>query len=173
MLVAIGTRNPAKVHAVQDTLIREKLTFISVKTDSGVSDQPFSDEETLQGARNRAKSALALTNADLSFGLEGGVHETESGLMLCNWGVLVHADGAEWVASGAKFPLPLEISDRLRKGEELGVVMADVTGDLNTRKREGAIGIYTNGWVNRKDLFAHIVKLLYGQYRSSLGDMSH
>jgi inosine/xanthosine triphosphatase len=173
MIVAIGTKNPAKVHAVQDSLIREGHTFISVKAKSGVSGQPFSDNETLEGARNRAKHALAMTGADLAFGLEGGVQETESGLLLCNWGVLSHKEGAEWIASGAKFPLPEQVANRLRQGDELGTVMADVTGDIHTRKKEGAIGIYTGGWVSRKELFAHIVRLLYGQYVTSLVQARH
>ncbi|MDT8859351.1 DUF84 family protein [Alkalihalobacillus sp. MEB130] len=173
MRVAIGTKNPAKVHAVQDTLIREGHSFVSVSVESGVSPQPFSDMETLEGAKNRAKKALAITDADLSFGLEGGVQESETGLLLCNWGVLLHKDGGEWLASGAKFPLPSYVADRLRQGEELGVVMADVTGNLDIRKKEGAIGIYTGGWVSRKELFAHLVRLLYGQYISSLEPFSH
>jgi inosine/xanthosine triphosphatase len=173
MIVAIGTKNPAKVHAVQDTLIREKFTIVSVKVDSGVSAQPFTDDETLEGARTRAKSALTTTKATLSFGLEGGVQETKSGLLLCNWGVLVHADGGEWIASGAKFPLPLQVAERLRAGEELGDVMASITGDVHTRKKEGAIGIYTADWVTRKELFSHIVKLLYGQYLSTKNSLQH
>ncbi|KHF39669.1 DUF84 family protein [Halalkalibacter okhensis] len=173
MIIAIGTKNPAKVHAVQDSLIREGHTFVCVKAKSGVSPQPFSDLETLEGAKNRARHALAMTDADLAFGLEGGVQETDSGLLLCNWGVLVHKDGAEWIASGAKFPLPDQVAKRLRQGEELGTVMAEVTGDIDTRKKEGAIGIYTGGWVSRKELFAHLVKLLYGQYISSLDQLQH
>ncbi|MFC0473212.1 DUF84 family protein [Halalkalibacter kiskunsagensis] len=173
MLVAIGTKNPAKVHAVQDTLIRERHTIESVKVDSGVSPQPFSDEETLEGARTRANSALITTGATLSFGLEGGVQETKSGLLLCNWGVLVHAGGGEWIASGAKFPLPLQVAQRLREGEELGDVMTDITGDVHTRKKEGAIGFFTADWVSRKELFSHIVKLLYGQYLSTKNHIQH
>jgi inosine/xanthosine triphosphatase len=173
MIVAIGTKNPAKVHAVQDTLIRERLTFVSVKVDSGVADQPFSDEETLQGALNRAKGALTIANASLAFGLEGGVQETPQGLMLCNWGALIHGDGGEWIAGGAKVPLPEMIVKRLYAGEELATIMADVTGQANVRKKEGAMGVYTAGWVSRKELFSHLVKLLYGQYIASRGEIQH
>ena len=77
MIVAIGTKNPAKFHAVQDTLIRERLTFVPVKVDSGVADQPFSDEETLTGATNRAEGALVITNATLAFGLRGSTRNKE------------------------------------------------------------------------------------------------
>ena len=94
-MLQLVQKNPAKVHAVQDTLIRERLTFVPVKVDSGVAAQPFSDEETLIGATNPAERALAITKASLAFRLEGGVQETKSGLMLCNWGVLAHQDGGD------------------------------------------------------------------------------
>ncbi|ARK31760.1 DUF84 family protein [Halalkalibacter krulwichiae] len=173
MIVAIGTKNPAKVHAVQDSLISESITIVPVKVDSGVSEQPFSDEETLEGAINRANAALSITNAELAFGLEGGVQETKHGLMLCNWGALMHVDGGRWIAGGAKLPLPAGVVERLYKGEELASIMADITGEVDTRKKEGAIGIYTSGLVSRKGLFAHIVKLLYGQYLSSRDQTRH
>ncbi len=173
MKVAVGTKNPAKVHAVQDTLIHERLTIVSVKVESDVSDQPFSDHETMTGALNRAKAALKETDSTLAFGLEGGVVETEAGLMLCNWGALFHVDGMQWVAGGARFLLPVEVAERLRNGEELGTIMASLTGDDGVRKKEGAVGVYTAGWVNRKEMFAHVVKLLYGQYLVSMEQMKH
>ncbi|GAE34188.1 DUF84 family protein [Halalkalibacter akibai] len=173
MLVAIGTKNPAKIHAVQDCLIREKLFFISVKVESGVSAQPFSDEETVLGASNRAKAALEVTNATLAFGLEGGVQETKDGLMLCNWGVLMHVDGGKWIAGGARLPLPEMVVKKLYEGFELADIMASLTGKMDVRKKEGAMGIYTAGWVSRKELFAHIVRLLYGQYSASKANSHH
>ncbi|WP_370621812.1 DUF84 family protein [Bacillus sp. JCM 19034] len=77
MIVAIGSKNPAKVHAVQTTLIHERLQFVTVSAESNVSSQPFSDEETILGARNRALNSFKKLNSlNLAFGLEGGVVET-------------------------------------------------------------------------------------------------
>ncbi len=173
MIVAVGTKNPAKVHAVQEALIKERVSVISVDVNSNVSSQPFSEEETLSGALNRARAALSVTEATLSFGLEGGVVETERGLMLCNWGALCHRDGGEWIASGAKIPLPSDVARRLRANEELGDIMKSITNDQDVHKRLGAVGWYTAGWVNRKELFLHIVKLLYGQYVATLKRVNH
>ncbi|MCK0471278.1 DUF84 family protein [Halalkalibacter sp. APA_J-10(15)] len=165
MIVAIGSKNPAKVHAVQATLIQEEIRFIPIAAKSSVDSQPFSDEETILGARNRAKDALLqLSTSTMAFGLEGGVIETRFGLMLCNWGVLLHQDGREWIAGGARIPLPEDISNQLRTGQELGNVMAEYVGDREVRKKQGAIGVFSHGFVDRKEMFSHIVKLLYGQY---------
>lgn len=168
MRFAIGTKNPAKVHAVQDSLIREGLTFVTVDVDSGVSPQPFSDEETILGAKNRALAALTKTNSTLAIGLEGGVHETGNGLMLCNWGVLVHEHGQQWIAGGARIPLPDEVSKLLYEGQELGPIMAQYTGQNDVRKKQGAIGVFSYGYVSRKDMFSHVVRLLYGQYKATI-----
>lgn len=165
MIVAIGSKNPAKVHAVQATLIREKLQFVTVHAESQVASQPFSDEETILGARNRALDGLKKADsAKMAFGLEGGVIETTMGLMLCNWGALIHEDGREWVAGGARIPLPETIAQELRSRKELGDVMAEYVGDPEVRRKQGAIGVFSHGLVDRKEMFSHIVKLLYGQY---------
>lgn len=164
-VIAIGTKNPAKVHAVQDTLLSEPVEFVSVEAPSGVSCQPYSDEETRQGAINRAKAALAETGADLGFGLEGGVSETDSGsLLLCNWGALVDTKGRVWEASGLRIPVPSDVSIALSRGQELGTIMNARANEEGTSKREGAVGAFTANWVTRKEMFSHIVKALYGQY---------
>ena len=93
--------------------------------------------------------------------------------MLCNWGVLAHQDGGKWFAGGAKLPLPDMVVRRLYAGEELADIMASLTGQADVRKKEGAMGIYTAGWVTRKELFSHLVKLLYGQFVASRGDLQH
>lgn len=164
MKIIIGTKNPAKIAAVKNAFIEANSEFISLDIPSGVSEQPFSDEETIQGAINRAKGALEEGNGDIGIGLEGGVQESEHGLMICNWGAL-QANGREpIIAGGARFLLPEEIATRLRSGEELGPVMDDYAKKKNVRKAEGAIGIFTNGEVNRDDMFTHLMKLLIGQY---------
>ena len=60
MKIFVGSANPVKVNAVLAAAIE---TWLDVEAqgfsvESGVSDQPFSDEETKQGAINRAKAAL-------------------------------------------------------------------------------------------------------------------
>ncbi|WP_088103863.1 DUF84 family protein [Halalkalibacter urbisdiaboli] len=174
MKLVVGTKNPAKVHAVQEAFIREPFTVISMDVPSEVSAQPFSDEETMQGAINRAKASIEMIpDAILGLGLEGGVTETSLGLMLCNWGALVHRSGQIWVASGAKLPLPTEIAKALQHGEELGDVMARLTTDKDIRKKEGAVGVLTGGRMTRKNMFSHIVQLLYGQYQFEYKEFKH
>ena len=89
--IAVGTKNPCKIEAVTEALKQsidaatgdsEAKIDIHIEgfpVESGVADQPFGDEETIQGAKNRARDAYdAYHKANneyphLSVGLEGGL----------------------------------------------------------------------------------------------------
>ena len=165
MKVAIGTLNKAKTAAVENIINNHfvNVQYIHKNVKSGVSEQPFSNEETRNGAINRAINALNETGATYSFGLEGGVHEID-GIMYCvNWGAVALKKGTIYTAQGASFMLPEEIANRLREGKELGPVMDEFTNTQNIRHTEGAVGIFTKGLIDRKSMFEHIVTLLVGQ----------
>lgn len=161
--IAIGSKNEAKINAVRSVL-SQNIKLHSFDVPSNVSSQPFSDEETRKGAVNRANGCFVHGDFDYAIGLEGGVTESDSGLFLCNWGALVTGERKVIAASGAKILLPDEIAESVRKGTELGKVMAEFTGADDIRKKEGAVGIFTNGYVSRAEMFSHIVRLLVGQY---------
>jgi len=166
MKIIIGSKNPAKITAVKNSFTHED-EIVALDIPSGVSEQPFSDDETIKGAINRAIGALNQGNGDIGIGLEGGVQETSYGLFICNWGALVSNEGETIIAGGARIPLPEEVAIRLRAGEELGPVMEDYAKKKNVRKQEGAVGIFTNGLVNRSEMFTHVMNLLVGQYKRS------
>lgn len=167
MKIAVGSKNPAKVKAVQQVFERLEAEVIPLSTESGVSAQPFSDEETKEGAINRAKACVAEGGVQVGIGLEGGVIDLGDVMYLCNWGALATESGELFVGSGAKFPLPEFIASEVRKGRELGDVMGEFTKDMDIRKTEGAVGIFTAGYVSRDEMFSHVVKLLVGQYMYS------
>lgn len=162
--IIIGSHNPAKIAAVKNVFASYNAEYIPLDVSSGVSSMPFSDDETIKGAENRALASLESGKGDMGIGLEGGVQETTQGLFLSNWGALAVKDMPPIIAGGARILLPEEIAVRLRAGEELGPVMDDYARKQNVRKKEGAIGIFTSGYIDRTDMFTHIMKLLAGQY---------
>ncbi|SFB37082.1 inosine/xanthosine triphosphatase [Lentibacillus halodurans] len=162
MTIVIGSRNPAKLAAVKEVFLTDHVT--TADAPSLVSDQPFSDEETRQGAINRAFNSLKAQTGEIGIGLEGGVMYVDNGLYLCNWGALVTRHNNVFTASGARVLLPGEIDDQLKKGIELGDVMDEYAKRQDVRKKEGAIGIFTNDHVSRKEMFVHVVSLLRGQW---------
>lgn len=167
MKIAVASTNPAKTGAVASALgqLGIQAEIMERTADSGVSAQPFSIEETRNGAINRAHQVLG--EFDAAIGLEGGVFELDGQLYLCNWGALVTSSGAEYVAGGAQVPLPAEIAALLRAGEELGPVMDRYAQETGIRHHKGAIGILTAGKLNRVELFSQIVILLFGQWQAN------
>ncbi len=165
MKIAIGSTNPVKEGAVKDVFGETDNEFVSLNVPSDVSSQPFGDEQTAQGAINRAKACLEKVDADVAIGLEGGVTDSKYGMFVCNWGALADRKGKVVIASGARFLLPDEVSEKVREGRELGEVMDWFTKREEIRKKEGAIGIFTNGMVTRQEMYQHLVKLLAGQHQ--------
>lgn len=159
----LGSQNNVKLDAVKEVL--SDFEVIGLSVDSKVSKQPLSDEETIQGALNRA---LSLPKDGLRIGLEAGVHIHNDKLFLVNWGVLIDFDYNVYYAGGTRIPLDEFIKDKLfREKKELAEVMDEYLNTSGIKFKEGAIGYFTNNYVKRKDIFIHIVKLLYGQYERS------
>ncbi|MET3575355.1 DUF84 family protein [Bhargavaea ullalensis] len=169
--ITVGSTNKAKVEAVRHAFrtmgIEAEVT--GAGTESGVSGQPFGDEETMAGAQNRAVAASKITGG-IGIGLEGGVKELAGRLYICNWGALALPDGTVFMAGGAQIPLPEEVASPVRKGEELGPVMERYSHRQDIRQTGGAVGVFTAGEVDRADMFGQIVRLLAGQWRFGGGD---
>lgn len=160
--VYIGSMNPIKIQATKNILEPLGFTVVATEVDSGVSKQPLTDEETMQGAKNRA---LQLPNDGLRIGLEAGVELHFDTLFLVNWGVLIDQIGQVCWAGGTRIPLPEEIKRALLMEKiELSEAMNIYFSEKNINHREGAIGYFTDLFVCRIDIFEHIVKLLIGQY---------
>lgn len=165
MRIAIGSKNVAKTEAVKSVVnLYAEANFECLSVPSEVSEQPLSDEETRTGAINRARNAQKASQADASFGLEGGVREIDGQLYVCNWCAMVLANGELYTAAGAQIPLPEEVAAEIRAGRELGPVMDDYTSKKDIRSHEGAVGVFTDGLINRKTMFEHVIRLVVGQY---------
>lgn len=151
MKIAVGSTNPTKVAAVE-TIVKQmwpEVEIIALAVPSGVSEMPISDAETITGARNRARAARQVANADFGIGLEGGVHTDPLGLLLQGWVVVVDENGREGVGAAGRLPLPPMIADRVLAGEELGPVMDDLLGESNVKAKGGAVGALTGGLIPR------------------------
>ncbi|PYZ97159.1 inosine/xanthosine triphosphatase [Alteribacter lacisalsi] len=169
MDIYIASENPAKVAAVKQLFRPEDhYNVIAKPVSSGVSAQPGSEEETLKGAVNRAHTLVHQFGAPVGIGLEGGITELGGVMYLCNWGALAVESGAFFTAGGARIPLPDEVSVLIKKGEELGDVIDQYASRSGVRYREGTVGVLTGGAVTRDDMFAHVVKLLFGQWKRNL-----
>lgn len=161
-LVVVGSTNKVKIEAVKKALTPYGYEVRGEAVESFVSNQPLSDEETIKGAHNRASNC---SSGNLKIGLEAGVALIQDKLFLTNYGVLISSNGKEYMAGGARIPLPDVIKDLIiNQGMELANAMDFYFKTEDIKHNEGAIGYFTSNVVKRVDLFVHIVKLLYGQY---------
>jgi inosine/xanthosine triphosphatase len=161
MRIAVGSTNPVKFNAVKQVLsvVYADAIFEAIGSESGVRAQPWGDEETRRGAWNRARVALQVAQSDLGIGLEGGVQETEFGLMTCAWCVIVGQDGLIGVGGSACTLLPEPIAEAVRRGLELGVAMDRLTGQQDSKYGLGAIGLLTNGLSSRQEAYVALIKM--------------
>src|SRR5699024_6131900 len=66
-------------------------------------------------------------------------------------------------ASGARIQLPQSFQQSLLARNELSSLMNAYQNRTDIRSQEGAVGIFSNGEVDRSQLFIHVVRLLKGQ----------
>lgn len=157
--VAVGSGNPVKLAAAA-AVVAAYFPGVRVAPQvvaSGVPDQPFGDDETIAGARERARRAREAADADLGVGLEGGVVDGPDGMRTCAWCVVVHRDGREGVGGSLAMPLPDGVAAMIRAGEELGYAMDRFADERGTKHGKGAVGILTAGRIDRQGAYEVLV----------------
>lgn len=173
--IAIASGNPVKrratLEAVRVALGQKDVSALTVEVDSGVPDQPFGDEQTLAGARNRADAARTIMpDADLWVGLEGGVVERDGALECLAWSVVLGAGPNGELIRGesrtATYVLPAEIADLVRAGVELGEATDRVFGAIDTKRSTGTVGPLTGGVIDRVAYYAHATVLALVPFRN-------
>jgi inosine/xanthosine triphosphatase len=155
MRIAVASTNPVKIDAVRVTVGRvwPLAQVEAVAVASGVGAMPMDDDECIRGALARATRAWEAIDADLSVGLEGGVHPTEYCLFLIGWVAVVDRNGRKSLACATRIPLPERLARMVRAGRELGPLMDEITGRHATKQAEGAVGILTQRLVTRQESF--------------------
>ncbi|NCN45376.1 MAG: inosine/xanthosine triphosphatase [Candidatus Pacebacteria bacterium CG10_big_fil_rev_8_21_14_0_10_36_11] len=173
MKIFVGSANPVKVNAVLAAAIETWPDVIvkGLEVKSGVGAQPMSDEETKQGAFNRAKEALKTGLIEISdssaigVGMEGGVVDYGNEMWSTVWAAVVDQQDNVCFSAGARFKVPDAVAEQIRQKVEMGHAVAYLIGEKNInliKQQEGLIGILTNGFVDRTEEYQGIIKLALG-----------
>ncbi|KYC44866.1 MAG: NTPase [Candidatus Methanofastidiosum methylothiophilum] len=165
MKVLVGSKNPVKIEAAKEAFSSyfKDIEVEGVEVDSSVPDQPI-DEEVFEGAEHRAKvlkilNEKARIGSSFFVGIEGGVINIYSKWFGIGVVCIVDEKGNTGFGSSPMFELWEDAIEKVLDGDELGDVMADITGDSNIKRKGGAVGFLTNGVVERKDLYISALKL--------------
>ncbi|MGQ8336405.1 inosine/xanthosine triphosphatase [Sunxiuqinia sp. A32] len=162
MKIAVASKNPVKLNAVEygfEACMKKHVEVIGFNVESGVPDQPLSDEETLTGALNRVENVMNKNgDADFFVGVEGGVHFEENDLFAFAWIVISDGKNISKARTGS-FLLPPEIGRLIKEGMELGDADDRVFNQTNSKQQNGAIGLLTDDIVTREILYHQAVIL--------------
>ncbi len=161
--VVVASRNPVKIEAVRlgfERMFPEaRLQVEGVSVESGVSRQPMTDGETLQGALNRACAARqAAPQADFWAGIEGGVEEQDGTVSAFAWVVILARQGMG-KARSATFDLPPALAELIRQGVELGEADDRLFERQNSKQQNGAVGLLTGDVIDRARYYEQPVVL--------------
>ncbi len=165
MRILVGSKNPVKIDSVREAFANyfKDIEVIGCDVDSGVSPQPVNDE-TFIGARNRTLKLKELNkeenlSADLFVGIEGGIVRRFDLWFAFGCMCVADNDGNVGFGTSTHFELPDSVVEKLLKGIELGDVMDEIMNQQNTKQKHGAIGFFTNGVMNRKELYIEGLKV--------------
>lgn len=165
MKILVGSKNPVKIDSVQEAFSKyfEDVTAIGIETESGVSVQPVNNE-TFEGARRRAQNLRKINdeqnlNADFFVGIEGGIVKQYNKWFAFGCMCVVDKNSNEGFGTSPHYELPDFVVEKLLNGIELGDVMDEITNEQNTKQKNGAIGFFTNGVMNRKELYIEGLKV--------------
>lgn len=152
MLVAVGSTNPVKAEATRQafghTWPGVSIVVESVAVRSGVPEQPMSDLECIEGARNRAILARETCSAEYGVGIEAGLVHLGGLWFNCGWAVVTDASFREGLGSTFRVPVPSVIVRKVERGAELADVLDELLGEPDARS-SGYFGVMTGGEVSR------------------------
>mmetsp|Transcript_26589 Transcript_26589/g.52972 ORF Transcript_26589/g.52972 Transcript_26589/m.52972 type:complete len:217 (+) Transcript_26589:169-819(+) len=158
--------------------------------DSGVSEQPMSDAETIAGARNRlvqiTSQMMKEKNAEFAISIEGGLetnkHDSQQRYLQCfAWVCLKHRDSEDFISEtrSSTFVLPDIVSKAIMEDkEELGVAQDKYFSQFNRENlgigkgEAGTIGPLTFGAVSRSQYYAPAVTFAFIPFLHQLRNFS-
>ena len=162
--IIVASKNPVKIKAAltgfQKMSPSQTFEIEGVSAVSGVSDQPQSDTETLQGARARVEHARAQhPSADFWVGIEGGIEDKNKEMEAFAWIVVHSKEGGMGKAKTGTFFLPPRFAGLIREGKELGEAGDIVFGSANSKQANGTTGLLTDNASDRESHYTETVVL--------------
>src|SRR3990167_6363724 len=144
--VVVASENPVKVAVAQKAFAavfpEEEFSFVSLKSESGVGDQPF-NEETEQG----------------------GLFEDGEALYNRAWIMVCDQNGFVTKSSTPLFYLPTEVVKLVRGGMELAHAADEFFGSVNLGQGVGAVGFLTDGIIDRENYYLQAAIIAVSQLK--------
>ena len=155
MIVAVGTKNPAKLEGVKRAFSRyyPDVQLRPVDSASVAKSQPYGLDEMASGATARANYALSKAGGDFGAGVEAGIFTIGKVYLDNQVAAIIDKSGKVSIGHSAGYMLPREDMEKLlREGTELERWAEKVSGVNEVGDKGGLINFLTKGTMNRADL---------------------
>ncbi|MDP3990141.1 MAG: inosine/xanthosine triphosphatase [archaeon] len=173
MLIRVGSKNNVKIEAVRQVLngydqFKDGLVE-GIDVESNVSEQPFSLEDTVLGAINRATNAFV--DCDYGVGLESGIFFTivkENRRYFENTVCCIYDGNRHCLGFSPAFELSTTIMKLIFSGMNLEEATKELKLTDNPRvgRAEGIIGILTKGKATRIEYTKPAITMAMIQYQN-------
>jgi len=155
IVVAVGTKNPAKIEGVKRAFARYYVDVEVRPVDSSkvAKAQPRGLDEMAAGASARAKYALSVAGGDFGVGVEAGIFNIGLVYFDNQVGAVSDRRGGVSLGHSAGYMLPRDAMEELfREGKELERWAEKVSGIDEVGDKGGLVNFLTKGKVSRADL---------------------
>jgi inosine/xanthosine triphosphatase len=155
MIVAVGTKNPAKLQGVSRAFAKyfPSVDFRPVDSSSISKAQPRGLEEMTAGATARAKFALSKAGGDFGVGVEAGIFTIGPVYFDNQVAAVVDPSGKVSLGHSAGYSLPREAMETLfKEGKELERWAESISGINEVGDKGGLVEHLTRGKITRADL---------------------
>jgi len=155
MIVAVGTKNPAKLEGVRKAFSKyfPDVELRPVDASSVAKAQPRGLEEMTAGAAARAKFALKEAGGDFGVGVEAGIFTIDGAYFDNQVAGIADPSGKVSLGHSAGYMLPAkDMEEMFREGKELERWAEKLSGVPEVGDKGGLIQHLTKGRMTRTEL---------------------
>ncbi len=169
--IIVASNNPVKINATKEafaSLFPETEFEVSGhETDSGVSDQPMSEQEAYDGAYNRAKALNKNNLADYYVGIEAGLIYINNELYNQAQIVVMDNQGLISQSRTSIFKLPKIVATLVKEGRTLGDASDEFFNITGVGSRNGTCGVITGDVIDRTRYFFEPLVFAFSVFKHS------
>jgi len=162
LIIAVGTKNPAKVEGVRLAFKKyfPSATIKTIDSSSVTRAQPLGLDQMTEGAVSRAKFALSKLGGDFGVGVEAGIFQMGRTYFDHQQAAIVDASGRISLGHSAGYPLPTKaVEAMIKAGKELESYAEDLSGINEIGDKGGLVHHLTRGAMTRTDLTEQCVMM--------------
>ncbi|MFX1571856.1 MAG: inosine/xanthosine triphosphatase [Promethearchaeota archaeon] len=169
--ICVASLNPTKINATKIGFSKyfDNFQLFKIKGNSKVSNQPVGIKIILEGAINRATSALnflierkKINNRIFGVGIEAGLVTMpfiKTNYMDFQFCAIIDEFEHVSLGSGVAFEYPQSVIDQIltKKNIEIGEIMGKLAGNMNLKNESGAISFLSNNAITRTKILTQAV----------------